>query len=462
MTESSVQVEPTRLTLRVWGVVVALCLIQFVDVMGVTVIVTTLPKMLSDVGATAADGTLVATAYAMFFGGLLMFGARIGDRVGHRRCILASLAVFAVGALLAATATSTLALTAARCVQGGAAAGAVPSALKLLTSVTGNGPGRARALAVWSAAGAAAGAAGYVAGGIVTNAGSWRYIFWGLLVLSAAQAAAVLALVPRSRPIGVGQPLNLAGSVLFTVSIMLVVIGTSFLGEPPHRNVALLVLGTSVLALGLFVAADHRSPTPLLPRAVLRLSRVLRGTAGAFVNTATTSGAATLLTFYLQGTLGRSPLAAAATLLPMSVAVIAGSAPAARLIVRHSRERVAAVGLGLIGVGIAMLLLSPSSAVLVGVSVAIAGFGLGLSSVATTSMVTDVAEKQRATASGMVNTGAQLGTAIGTAAVLLVATAATGVPGSSDRVPYLAWGVAAAAAGLIAVVFGRMHGRPVR
>jgi MFS family permease len=98
---------------RVAGVVAALCLVQFVDVLGVTVVVTALPEMLSDIGGTGADGTLVATGYAMFFGGLLMFGARLGDRMGHRLTILASLAVFAVGSLLAAVAGSVVVLTAA-------------------------------------------------------------------------------------------------------------------------------------------------------------------------------------------------------------------------------------------------------------------------------------------------------------------------------------------------------------
>src|SRR5690349_11940059 len=90
--------------------VVALCLVQFVDVLGVTVVVTTLPAMLEDVGAAPADGTLVAVGYAMFFGGLLMFGARLGDRFGHRRCILGSLVAFAAGALLTATASSVVLL----------------------------------------------------------------------------------------------------------------------------------------------------------------------------------------------------------------------------------------------------------------------------------------------------------------------------------------------------------------
>ena len=105
---------------RVWGAVLSLCLVQFIDVMSVTVVLTVLPRMLADVGAGSSGRTLVATSYAMFFGGLLMLGARLGDRIGYRRCILASLAVFAAGSLLAAVAESTLVLTAARCVLGAA------------------------------------------------------------------------------------------------------------------------------------------------------------------------------------------------------------------------------------------------------------------------------------------------------------------------------------------------------
>ena len=154
--------------------VASLCLVQFMDVLGVTVVVTSLPAMLASLHAPDSLGSLIATGYAMFFGGLLMLGARLGDRYGHRRTILVSLAVFAAGALVAATAPSVLALAAGRCLQGAAAAASVPSALRLLTTITADGPARHRAIAAWSAAGAAAGASGFVVGGIVTDLTSWR------------------------------------------------------------------------------------------------------------------------------------------------------------------------------------------------------------------------------------------------------------------------------------------------
>ena len=173
----------------VWLGVVSLCLVQFIDVLGVTVMVTALPAMLSDLHASPDAASLISTGYAMFFGGLLMFGARLGDRFGHRRIIFTGLAIFAVAAVAGATAPSVVVLTAARCLQGAAAALSVPSALRLLTTITADGPQGERAIAGWSASGAAAGASGFVVGGVVTYLVGWRAVFWvyvGVAVLLAA------------------------------------------------------------------------------------------------------------------------------------------------------------------------------------------------------------------------------------------------------------------------------------
>ncbi|MGH3317465.1 MAG: MFS transporter, partial [Nocardioidaceae bacterium] len=109
-----------------------LCLIQFVDVLCVTVVVIALPSMLRDLDAPAAAAGPVVTGYAMFFGGLLMFGARLGDRYGHRRVLVHGLTVFAVASLLGGFTPSVWLLVAARCLQGCAAAVSVPTALRLL------------------------------------------------------------------------------------------------------------------------------------------------------------------------------------------------------------------------------------------------------------------------------------------------------------------------------------------
>ena len=179
--------------------VVSLCLVQFVDVLGVTVMVTALPAMLSDLHASPDAASLISTGYAMFFGGLLMFGARLGDRFGHRRIIFTGLAIFTVAAVVGATAPSVVVLTAARCLQGAAAALSVPSALRLLTTITSDGPQRERAIAGWSASGAAAGASGFVVGGVVTYLVGWRAVFWAYVAVAVLLAVAIRRSVPPIR-----------------------------------------------------------------------------------------------------------------------------------------------------------------------------------------------------------------------------------------------------------------------
>ncbi len=433
--------------------VIALCLVQFVDVLGVTVVVTALPDMLASLHAPGSYASLIATGYAMFFGGLLMLGARLGDRFGHRRTILVSLLVFAVGAVVGATASSVVALVAGRCLQGAAAAGSVPPALRLLTTVTAEGPARRRAIAMWSAAGAAAGASGFVVGGIVTDLASWRFVFWGYLPLAGGLAAAIVWSVPRDRDADPARSLNLAGSAAFTAAVMAFVVGTALITQPARRIVGGLLLAVCVVLAGAFVLIDRRAAAPLLPPRLLAYARLRQGAGGSLLNTATTSSVLTLVTLYLQNTLRRSPLEAAATLLPFSLAVIGGASLSAALLRRYRPQLV--VTLGLTGIAAADLALIPSAAAPLAVAVcaAVAGAGIGLSSVATTGLGTDVETYWRGSASGIINTASQLGTAIGIAVLLLIAAATTGTPAPGTPAPAIAWAVAAAVAAAGAVFF---------
>ena len=440
--------------------VLSLCLVQFVDVLGVTVVVTALPAMLTSLHAPASYASLIATGYATFFGGLLMLGARLGDRFGHRRTIIVSLAVFAAAAVLSATASSAVTLMAGRCLQGAAAAGSVPSALRLLTTVTPEGPARRRAIAAWSAAGAAAGASGFVVGGIVTDLASWRTVFWAYLLVAAALAAAIGWSVPRDRDADPARSLNLAGSATFTAAVMAFVIGTTLITLPGHRAVGGLLLAVSALLAGAFVLVDRHAAAPLLPARLVGSPRLRQGAWGSLINTATTSSAMTLVTLYLQNTLGRSPLNAAATLLPFSLAVICGAALSTVLLRRHRPQYV--ISLGLAGIAAADLALIPSAAAALAVPAcaAAAGAGIGLSSVAATGLGTDVAAHWRGSASGIINTAAQLGTAIGVAVLLLIAAATTGTPGPGTPAPTVAWAVAATVAAVGAGCFAIAGRRP--
>ncbi|HEX3749950.1 MAG TPA: MFS transporter [Streptosporangiaceae bacterium] len=433
--------------------VTALCLVQFTDVLGVTVVVTALPSMLASLHASASGSTLVATGYAMFFGGLLMLGARLGDRFGHRRTILVSLAVLAAGGLVAATASSVVTLTAGRCLQGAAAAASVPSALRLLTTVTADGPARRRAIAAWSAAGAAAGASGFVIGGVVTDLASWRFVFWAYLPLAVILAAAIALSAPADAGHRPASSLNLAGSALFTATVMAFVVGSTVVTEPAGRIAGGLLFGACVVLLTVFVAADRRAADPLLPYPLISGRHLRQGALGAFLNTATTSSVLTLVTLFLQDTLHRTPLAAAATLLPLSLLVIVGSVASVRVQRRLSPQRVMAVGLLVIAAADAALIPAARSAWAVPLCAAAAGLGIGLSSVPATGLGTDVAERWRGGASGVVNTAAQLGSAVGITVLLLIASFSSGLPGPGRPPPGLAWGAAATAAAAGALRF---------
>jgi MFS family permease len=442
---------PRRLPLAV----TALCLVQFMDVLGVTVVVTALPSMLASLRAAQAYSTLVAAAYAMFFGGLLMLGARLGDRYGHRRTILASLAVFAAGSAVTAAATSVAILTAGRCLQGAAAAASVPSALRLLTTITLAGSARRRAIAAWSAAGAAAGASGFVVGGIVTDLISWRAVFWGYLPLAAALGTVIALSVERDDGNEPAMSLNLAGSAAFTASVMLFVIGSTIITQPGGSLAGGLVLAACAVLAAAFAVIDRRAAAPLLPRPLLGSGKLRGGAAGSFLNTATTSSAVTLVTLYLQNTLHRSPLQAAVDLIPFSLAVIAGSALSAVALRRQRPPLVVAEGLAVIALADGALIWSPASAWAIPLCAAAAGAGIGLSSVAATGLGTDVGPRWRGGASGIVNTAAQLGTAVGVAVLLLIAAATSGVPAAGTPPPRVAWAVGAIAAAAGAARFAR-------
>jgi len=289
----------------------------------------------------------------------------------------------------------------------------------------------------------------------VTDLTSWRFIFWAYLPLAAALVAVIVRSVPRDTDADPTKPLNLAGSATFTAAVMAFVIGTTLIPQPAYGLGGGLLLAICLLLAGVFVILDRRAAAPLLPPELLRSPRLRQGAIGGLLNTATTSSVVMLVTLYLQNTLRRSPLEAAASLLPFSVAVIGGSSLSAALLRRLRAQSVVALGLASIAVADLALIPAADTAWAVPLCVAAAGAGIGLSSVAATGLGTDVEAHWRGTAAGIINTAAQLGTAGGIAVLLLVAAATTGTSAPGTPAPTTAWFAAAMVAAAGALLYSR-------
>lgn len=418
--------------------VFVLCAAQFVDVLGVTELISALPRALAQLGASPAAAGPAVTAYAMCFGGLLMLGARLGARLGHQLMLRLGLATFAAGSMLAAVAPAIAVLVAARCLQGVAAAFSVPAALSLLLHITPDPRARDRAMAAWSAAGGAAGAAGFALGGAVTELAGWRTLFWLNVPLAAAVWIA-LRTTPGLRggercasrtPSNQRPPLDLGGAAFLTASAMSLVLGASLLPAAATRELGLALIGLAAATAAGFRIVERRVRAPLFSPGTLRSANLRTGTIAAFLNTATTSSAIAIATLELQRQQHLNPGAAAIRLVPMSLGAVSGALLAGRLQASRPHRVVLGWGLGTIACANATLVATPAASWLLPLGVALAGVGIGLASTSATRIGTDLPPHRRDTAAGMLNTAAQLGSAIGTAALLCLSESTT-----SDSLP---------------------------
>jgi MFS family permease len=378
-----------------------------------------LPALRDGLGAETVDAQWVLTAYGLAFGGTLLLGGRLGDLYGRRRVLIAGMALFAAGALVAALAPSLGVVIVARALQGFGAAASVPAALALIGSLFPEGRARRRALALLAAMASVGILTGLVLGGTVTQLVGWRWVF-GIMVVPALLAAAVAPLVlPEARAPASARP-DVPGAVLVTGGAMLVVYG---LTRAEHGSPALVVvpLAAGLAVLAAFVAWERRAPAPLLPPGVLATPSLRAATLGVGANAAAFTAIVYVGTLYLQDALGYGPLAASLALAPIdAVALVVTLALAERL----SRPEVLPAAFAVSALALLWLARAPESAdyvvdvlaplVVLGVSVPIAFVAL------THQAVADVDPDERGIASGLFETSQHL--LGGAAAVALYAT----------------------------------------
>jgi MFS family permease len=415
--------------------VAVLCAAQFVVVLDVTIVAVALPAIRDDLGFSEAGLQWVVSAYVLAFGGLLMLLGRVADLAGRRRVLTFGFALFGSASLACGLAPTPAALIAARAIQGVGAAAISPSALALLTAAVPQGGARTRALAAWTAAAAGGGALGWVLGGAITDGLGWEWVFLVNVVPCALAAASTRATLPESH--GPSEGLDIPGAVTCTAGLAMLVLGISRAEPAP--------LAAAAVLLAAFAAIERHAATPLLPPAVLSDGRLAGALVASLAITAASTGPLFLCVIYVQDVLGERPTGAGMLFAPINLAVIGGSVAAARLHDARGAGATTRTGLAALALGVAVLLTLPGREGLVVAFIAI-GAGIGCAALGATAAGTGAVETGRqGLASGLLNTAAQLGNALGPAACVLLSEAV------SLRAAFAAAAALAASTALLAV-----------
>jgi EmrB/QacA subfamily drug resistance transporter len=412
-------------------VLILVCVAQFVDVLDVNAVVVALPTIGRELGFVPENLQWVVTAYVLFFGGFLLLAGRLADLFGRRRIFVVGLAVFAASSLLCGLAWSPLTLVASRAAQGLGAAIVAPAALSIIATTFPEGRERNFAMGVWTAVAAGGGAAGLVFGGLITDAFGWEWVFFVNVPIGVAGVALSFVLLEADHGRQTSRRLDLPGAITVTSGLVLLVYGLTRAERVGFDSPVTLV--TTALALFLlagFVWIEHRVADPLIPLWIFRVRDLSGSALVAFVNTATTTPVGVLSVIYLQEVLAYSPSIAGLLGLPSSLSIVAGSFLGARLAGNLGARRT--MVLGLLGICGGALLLTGISAegglFYVVASGIVAGLALGCSAVASTTRGTSaVKEEERGLASGLLNSSAQIGTALGLAVLFAISAARTGM-----------------------------------
>ena len=417
---------------RRWITLVVVGLAQLMVVLDATVVNIALPSAQADLGFSDGNRQWIVTAYSLAFASLLLLGGRLSDLMGRKRAFIIGLIGFAIASALGGAAANFELLVAARALQGVFGALLAPTALAVLTTTFTIPKERARAFGVFGAIAGAGGAVGLLLGGFLTEQLDWRwnlYINVGIAVIALVGALVFVPSIVRSGP---RPKLDVPGTVLVSGALFGLVYGFSN-AETEGWDSPLTwgMLAGAVVLLAGFVAWQRRAAHPLLP-----LSIILDRNRGAAYSSVLIAGAGMFgiflfVTYYLQVTLGYSPIQTGLSFLPMIVMLVLAAQLGTNLLLPRLGPKVMVpIGMAL-GAGAMIYLthLDASSTYLVDIMppLMIMGFAMGTIMPASMQTATLGVDRQFAgVASAMVNTSQQVGGSIGTALLnTLAATAAT-------------------------------------
>ncbi|MEV8630633.1 MFS transporter [Streptosporangium sp. NPDC051023] len=431
---------------------------QLITALDFNIVFVALPGIGQDLGFSAHTLQWVISAYTVVYGGFLLLGGRAADLLGRRRVFVAALLLYAVSSLAGGLAQGPGLLVAARAVQGLGGALLFPATLSLVNTLFAEGAERNRALAVWSGAGASGLCLGSLLGGLLTNAFGWAAVFYVNVPLAGAAALLAFVLIPADGPRRRGRGFDLPGAVAATAGVTLLAFALVQGPESGWTSPAILAsFALAAVFAAVFLVIETRSRDPLMP---LRLMGN-RSLSGSMVITlifgATFNALPYFLTVYFQGVHGYSPLTTGLAFLVPSLMIAAGTQVGERMATRTGMRLTLLTGIVGGAVGTVLFALGMSAGgsywsvlpgiVVFGVFQGLTWTGMWIAA------ASGVAQEEQGVASGMASTAFQVGTALGLAVLVAIASRdVTGLSGTALRAELadgLSTAVYVAAAGIL-------------
>ena len=400
---------------------------QLMIVLDGTIVNVALPTIHADLHFSAANLEWLITAYALTFGGLLLFGGRTGDLYGKRRMFMAGIAVFAVASLLGGLAQDDIWLILTRGAQGVGGAIAAPTALSLIATNFPEGKARNRAMGVYAATAAGGGAAGLLLGGILTEAVSWRWIFF----VNVPIGALVLLLAPRAlnESETTSGRLDVPGALTATGGLLALVYGLSNAASHSWGSLGTVIpLVAAAALLVSFGFIESVSPDPIMPLGIFRKPQPLGHLRPDALHYHRALHDVLLPDPVRAEHPGWSPIKTGLGFLPMTAGIVIAAAIASLVIGKVGIRVPLLIGPAAAVAGLAWFSrLTPSSTYphILGPLLLIS-LGMGLAFVPLTlTAVSGVRDNEAGIASALLNTAQQVGGALGLAVLATVAIDAT-------------------------------------
>jgi EmrB/QacA subfamily drug resistance transporter len=403
-----------------WRILAVVATAFFMTILDVSIVNVALPSIGKDLNFSQENLQWVITAYAIAFGGFLLLGGRAADLLGRRRVFIVGVVVFTAASLVCGLAQSEGMLIASRAVQGFGGAIISPAALSIVMTSFEEGAERNKALGVWGALGGSGAAVGVLAGGILTDYLSWRWIFFVNVPVGIIVLLLTPRIVPESRPGGAKRHYDALGAILVSAGLALLVYAISEapkVGWGTARTILLLIAAVALL-VG-FLVNERRIDDPLMPFHIFQVRTVAGANAVGFLLGAVIFANFFLLTLYVQDVLGYSPIKTGLTFLATAGTAVLAAGAAQALTTRFGAKPIIIIGLALLTGAMVWYSQIPEHGhyasdllpgyLMVGVGIAFAFVPVSIAALA------GVVEREAGLASGLINTSQQIGGAIGTA-----------------------------------------------